>query len=62
MKVELHQGTGLCYITTETPDDQYMLGKLSAKIKGSRVYSDGDGSRRMECDTKALLDAAVAAS
>lgn len=67
MKLVVHENTRLCYIRSESADDQFILGKLSEKIAGAEVQevrlSDGVTTtatqRELNCSITALIEAAA---
>lgn len=58
MKIKCHENTGLVYISTETADDQFHLGKLASKLQGSQVYQI-TGGRELQISISDLLAALI---
>jgi hypothetical protein len=48
MKIDIHENTGLIYLTSQTSDDLYLLGRIAAKLNGSQSEAaDGKGNKRV---------------
>lgn len=55
MKITVHSNTNFVYLETESADDQYILGRIAAKL-GQNSFMADKGQRKIDVDFAKILE------
>lgn len=55
MKITTHENTGLIYLKTETPEDHFTLGRITAKFGKAQAFEQAGGQLEACIEKKALI-------